>query len=112
MGAGEYRDNPTEARRSCKYCGKVLHHQGVYSHERWCKERNPKERREWAEKHARSEFLPDLARTIKADVRAVPIQNYARNGSVSDEGPRIHLEISLDQDKLNALLSSLRIENK
>jgi hypothetical protein len=31
---------------------------------------------------------------------------------LSAEGPRVHLEISLDQDKPNALLSSLRIEQK
>jgi hypothetical protein len=112
MEKGEYRDNPTEARRQCRFCGAVKHHNGISTHERWCRARNAKERREWLDKHTHSELLPDLAKTIPAKIRAVPVANYGRNGKVSDEGPRVHLEISLDQGKLNELLSSIRIEEK
>lgn len=124
MPKGEYKENPAESMRECRYCDAIMHHMGVGTHESFCRKRSPQEREDYLATKGKYNYRKRNGKraTIKTKLpviitqmesahseRKSPEKFPAPHLSVIEGDRRISMNVSLDMDALLNLLKTLRI---
>lgn len=121
---GEYKRNPAETTRDCRYCGHTFHHMGISPHQRACALRTPAGRREFFERVGRYHWFKDkdavvtkLPVSIQQIESAAPSRALKRGLPAPQEtfvrdGQRIGFTVTIDPEELKAaFLKAVKINS-